>query len=121
MKYLEDILELIDDEFEDIVNNGRFKSSSEVHLVYELIDIAKDIYCIWAYESDGEYSETNARHEMHDRNRNGMSYRSKRSMRYSRNDAKTDFIDELTDLMHDTSDEETRRKIQSLIQHAERM
>ena len=58
MKHLDGILEMVDKELGSISQNGQFRSKDEVHSVYELIDIAKDVYCIWKYEDDDEgYSE----------------------------------------------------------------
>lgn len=59
MKHLDGILEMVDMELGSIAKNGQFRSKDEVHSVYELIDIAKDVYCIWEYEEGGSegYSE----------------------------------------------------------------
>ena len=59
MKHLDGILEMVDKELGSIEQNGKFRSRDEVHSVYELIDIAKDVYCIWEYEDGGSegYSE----------------------------------------------------------------
>lgn len=59
MKHLEGILNLVDTEFGAIEENGKFRSREEIDSVYKLIDIAKDIYCIWKYEDemDSGYSE----------------------------------------------------------------
>ncbi len=50
MNHLEGLLRLIDSEFGAIENNGKFRSKDEIEYVYKLIDIAKDVYCIWDYE-----------------------------------------------------------------------
>ena len=58
MKHLDSILEMVDKELGSIGQSGQFRSRDDVHSVYELIDIAKDIYCIWKYEDEEEgYSE----------------------------------------------------------------
>ena len=58
MKSLDKILEMVDKELGSIAQNGQFRSKDEVHSVYELIDIAKDVFCIWKYEDDeGGFSE----------------------------------------------------------------
>jgi len=59
MKHLDGILKLVDTEFSAIEENGKFRSREEIDSVYKLIDIAKDIYCIWKYEDEMEngYSE----------------------------------------------------------------
>ena len=64
MEHLEGILKLVDKELGAIEQNGKFRSREEVDTVYKLIDIAKDVYCIWDYEdgsdgySDDGYSRT---------------------------------------------------------------
>lgn len=56
MNNLESLLKLVDSEIEAVAKNGKFRSKDEIEAVYKLIDIAKDIYCIWQYEEemDGE-------------------------------------------------------------------
>lgn len=58
MKHLDGLLPLIDKEFEAIEQNGKFRSREEVDSVYKLIDIAKDVYCIWKYEEDMDGGES---------------------------------------------------------------
>jgi hypothetical protein len=59
MKHLDGILKLVDTEFGAIEENGKFRSREEIDSVYKLMDIAKDIYCVWKYEDEMEngYSE----------------------------------------------------------------
>ena len=52
MENLDKLLEMTDAEFGAIAKNGKFKSREEIDSVYKLIDIAKDVYCIWQYEND---------------------------------------------------------------------
>jgi len=47
---LDGIMKLASAELGSVVNNGKFRSREEITSVGELIDMAKDIYCIWAYE-----------------------------------------------------------------------
>lgn len=56
MKHLDGILDMVDKELGSIEQNGQFRSRDEVHSVYELMDIAKDIFCVWKYMEgdDGE-------------------------------------------------------------------
>lgn len=72
MEHLEGILKLTDSELGNIVQNGKYRSREEIDSVYKLIDIAKDIYCIWDYEEGVEDSsyEGGMAHE-----RGGRSYR----------------------------------------------
>ena len=59
MKHLDGILKLVDTEFGAIEENGKFRSREEIDSVYKLMDIAKDIYCVWKYQAEMEdgYSE----------------------------------------------------------------
>lgn len=52
MENLDKLLEMTDAEFGAIAKNGKFKSREEIDSVYKLMDIAKDVYCIWQYEDD---------------------------------------------------------------------
>lgn len=52
MENLDKLLEMTDAEFGAIAKNGKFKSREEIDSVYKLMDIAKDIYCIFEYEDD---------------------------------------------------------------------
>lgn len=58
MENLEKLLEMTDAEFGAIAKNGKFKSREEIDSVYKLMDIAKDVYCIWQYEDDMEGGES---------------------------------------------------------------
>ena len=57
MENLDKLLEMTDAEFGAIAKNGKFKSREEIDSVYKLMDIAKDVYCIWQYEDDMEGGE----------------------------------------------------------------
>lgn len=76
MKHLDGLLKLVENEFEAIENNGKFRSREEIDSVYKLIDIAKDAYCIWAYEEemDGGYSEESYDGGYSNRGYRGRSY-----------------------------------------------
>ena len=78
MSNIDGILKLADNEFQAILQNGKFRSREEIDSIYKLVDIAKDIHCIWAYEEEeeGGYSEDGGSYE-------GGSYRSNRSNRGS--------------------------------------
>ena len=58
MENLDKLLEMTDAEFGAIAKNGKFKSREEIDSVYKLMDIAKDVYCIWQYEDDMEGGES---------------------------------------------------------------
>lgn len=57
MNSLDGILKLADNELDQMVNSGKFRSRDDVDIVYKLVDIVKDVHCIWAYEEDEGYSE----------------------------------------------------------------
>ena len=143
MKHLDGILNVVDHEFGNIEANGKFRSKDEIDLVYKLVDIAKDVYCIWKYEDemDGGYSESDYRSgrsyddgysEARGRgrganryadgryaptSRNGrMSYR----RGYSREDGKEEYLENLREMMHDAPDENTKMSIQRMIDQIER-
>jgi len=144
MKNLHEILEIADRELGSIVQNGKFRSREEIHSAYELIDIAKDIYCIWNYEDEsdmrgGSYNEGMSY------DRDGRSYRvesyerdgysgargrnAKRDSmgRYSRDgsyrgsyrgysrDGKEEYKEHLREMMEDAPSEEVRQNIQRMI------
>ena len=56
MEVYEGVLKAVERELESVSKRG-LKSLEDVHAVYEMIDIAKDIYCIWAYEDQMEEPE----------------------------------------------------------------
>lgn len=145
MKSIEGILKLADNEFNAIVQNGKFRSREEIDSVYKLMDIVKDAHCIWKYEEEeeGGYSEDgrsyrdnygyddgmsmargrgrNARRDSMGRysRDDGYGYRGGRSMNYSRADAKQEYIDNLHEMMMTAPDDQTRQSIQRMIQQME--
>lgn len=139
MEHLEGILKITDAELGAIESNGKYRSREEIDSVYKLIDIAKDIYCIWDYEradddmsyadgpmyrgmmyDDGSYARGRGRNAKRDSmgrySREGRSYRMRG---YSRADEREDYIDSLHELMERAPDENTRQSIQRMIQQAE--
>jgi hypothetical protein len=50
MEHLDKILEMSEAEFGAMAKNGKFKSREEIDSVYKLMDIVKDVYCIWDME-----------------------------------------------------------------------
>ena len=143
MKHLDGVLRLVDKEFNEMEQNGKFRSKDDVELAYKLIDIAKDVYCIWEYENKmqdgyseyGQYPNENygynnsyARNgSMMNRNSRGQftsregSYDGYSSRRrgYSRGDAREEFINQLRDLMEDAPDDRTREHVQRMIHDME--
>lgn len=142
MENLDGVLKLVDSEMGTIVKNGKFRSREEIMSMGALVDMVKDIHCIWEYEDESEYDD-------------GASYRGGRSMRgysrggdyegssyargrrnarrdsmgrytsgsyrgdYSRGDSKEEYIDHLREMMQDAPDEQTRRSIQNMIHQME--
>ena len=147
MKHLEGILKLVDTEFGAIEENGKFRSREEIDSVYKLMDIAKDIYCVWKYEDEMEngYSEAygpvrgmvsyddgmsyargrgrNAKRDSMGRysRADGRSYDGGMSYRggYSYDDATDHCIQQLRDLMNNARDDNTRQSIQRMINEME--
>lgn len=133
MEHLDGILKLTENELDSIVKNGKYRSREEIDSVYKLIDIAKDVYCIWEYEQgedemaydggmsynrsyrgDGSYARgrRNARRDSMGRysreNYRGGSYG------YSR-DGKDEYKEQLMQLMDDAPDEQTRQGIKRML------
>lgn len=143
MEHLEGILNLVDNELDAIVKNGKFRSREEIDSVYKLVDIKKDVFCIWDMESgspddggasygygmhpygmsygDGDrYSyargRMNARRDSMGRyaSRGGNSYRS-----YGSGD-KHEYISSLREMAANAPDEQTRMSINRMIEDMER-
>lgn len=132
MKYLEEMLGLAEREFKEMAERGKFRSADEIHIAYELIDIVKDIVCIWQYEDETAYLYSGYPSSYENSYSRGRGYsrgmgmprysmESDRPMNYSRTDAKEDFIHDLNKIIAKSPDEEVHHKIQNLIQYVERM
>lgn len=140
MEHLDGILKLVDKELEAIESNGKFRTRDEIDSVYKLIDIAKDVHCIWQYEDEeSEYSEDGRSYDGSYRRYpnykydDGMSYARGRGRnarrdsmgRYSRDgrggsygysrDGKDEYKEQLRDMMENAPDEQTRMSIQRMI------
>ena len=137
MKHLEKLLELSDAEFGAIAANGKFKSREEIDSVYKLMDIVKDVYCVWSYEDemDGEsyddgtsYRERSMRSyddgmsyargrryakrdSMGRYSRDGRSYRGNSYERGYSRDGKEEYKEQLMDMMDNAPSEEVRQSI----------
>ena len=117
MRGLDGILKLTENELDSIASSGKFRSKEDVDLTYKLIDIAKDIHCIWSYEEDGtgaSYRRSMREEPMERRRMPGTSYR----RGYSRT-SRDEYLDELRDLMESAPDEQTRQSIHKMIQQME--
>lgn len=144
MEHLDGILKLTEYELGAIVQNGKFRSREEVDSVYKLIDIAKDIYCIWKYEEDsddmsydgrmyrgGSYEGSydggmsyargrgrNARRDSMGRYAREGGYANRSYRGYSR-DGKEEYMEQLRGLMEDAPNDQARQSIQRMIQQME--
>lgn len=131
MYSLDGIIKLADNELMSMVENGKFRSRDDVDTTYKLIDIVKDIYCIWEYEDEG-YSNEGGSYERGGSNRGGRSnrgsYEGGRSNRgsyeggRSRNSyrggySRAEYVDEMRRMMESAPDEQTRQGIQRMIQN----
>lgn len=78
MEHLDGILKIVDNEFAAVENNGKFRSREEIDSVYKLMDIAKDVMCIYKYEEemsdDGMSSEGSYYRDGRGGNRGGSYY-----------------------------------------------
>jgi len=146
MEHLDKILEMSEAEFGAMAKNGKFKSREEIDSVYKLMDIVKDVYCIWemedsgddmsydsmhgsyrggSYRYDGSYNDGNSYARGRGRNAKrdsmGRYSRDGRSYRmdgYSR-DGKQEYIEQLRDMMDEAPDEQTRKSIERMISQME--
>lgn len=139
MEHLDGMLKLADKELEVFEKAGKFRSREEIDTAYKLIDIVKDIYCIWKYEEDSEYSEESYENRG-GRSSRGRSYNGsydgsyegsyargrgssarRDSMgRYSREDGKEEYIRQLRSMAEDAPDERTRENISRMAREMER-
>lgn len=135
MEHLEDILKLVERELGAVHNNGKFRSREDIDSVYKLIDIAKDIYCIWEYEEEEDGSSYGDGRDM--RYDGGVSYaRGRRGnvkrdsmgrysrrypVGYSRDGGKEEYIERLREMMEEAPNEQTRSDIKRMINQMESM
>lgn len=143
MENLDGILKLAENEFDAVIRNGKFRSREEIDSIYKLIDIAKDIYCIWDYEendggmsfademsyrggsydSGGSYARgrgRNARRDSRGRySSDGRGYRGGSYRGYSRAGDKQEFVESMREMMENAPDEQSRKSIERMIQQME--
>lgn len=137
MEHLDSILKLAGNELAAIEANGKFRSREEIDSVYKLMDIIKDIHCIWEYEDDeseysnamrGSYAYRGGSYNDGGSYARGGGRRNARrdSMgRYSRNYRgggggysradKQDFMENLCEMMEEAPDEQIRQNMQRMI------
>lgn len=141
MNSLEHILKITDAELDSYVKNGKYRSREEIDNVYKLIDIAKDVYCIWKYEDEEDEMSYAGSYNSYEGGRQGMrsydggsSYARGRGRnarrdsmgRYSRagrdgmsrmysRDGKEEYLENLREMMEDAPDEQTRMSLKRMI------
>lgn len=119
MKYLDAMLDLAEKELEVYSKNGKFRSRDEIDTAYKLVDIVKDVYCIWNYEDGG--SEYSGADDPYSR-RAYRSYESRKrdSMgRYAR-DGREEYLEQLRSMAADAPDERTRNNLERMAREIER-
>ena len=135
MEYLEGMIGLVEREFGDMVQRGKFRNLEDLDVAYKCMDIVKDAFCIMKYEEEmqlgDDYSEygnnrypyargMNARrNSLGQFSREGNHYARGRSMGYSMTDAKEEFMNELYEMMDKAPNEQARKHIQKMIQEME--
>ena len=131
MKHLDAMLNLADKEFEVFEKNGKFRSREEIDTVYKLVDLVKDVYCIWKYEEEDPSmsmeSYRGSRNNSYDGNSyGGNSYdgsyaRRRDSMgRYSSDSGKEEYARQLRSMAEEAPDERTRSAISRMAREIER-
>lgn len=102
MDILERVREMAENELNDMTNNGKLKSRDDVHTMYELVDIVKDIDCMQGQWDEG-YS--NSRYPMANQYSRANGRGSMRG--YSRNNARQDFIEEMRRMAENAPDDQS--------------
>ena len=139
MKNLHEILELADQELGSVAQSGRFRSREEIHSVYELIDIAKDIICIERWEDEDYEMRGDSYNDGMSYDRDGRTYRNSyddgesyarrkrdsmgrysrdydgRSMRGYSRDGKESYMENLRRMMDEAPDDQTRQSIKRML------
>ena len=142
MENLEGIVRLVDREFGEMIQKGKFRSVDDVELVYKMMDIVKDAYCAMKYEAElgmdnyseyGGYPYENSyargrnakRNSMGQYNRTnemgvrGTSYngvfRSGRGSNYSYENAKEEYLENLREMVDDAPNDEIKDRLQRMI------
>lgn len=135
MEYLDDIMKLIEKEFKAVKDAGKFRSREDIHTMYELIDMAKDIYCIYDYEEDEDgvsYGDgprygsmrydgnvSYARGRRGNVRRDSMGRYSRRG--YAMDGGKDEYIARLRELMDSAPDDMSRQKVERMVREMESM
>ena len=145
LEHLDGVLSLIDREFGEMEQNGKFRNKEDVEILYKMMDIAKDAaeicekqmlmedgYSEYGYPVYGNsYYDGNSyargryakRNSMGQYSRDGMGYSDGLTYRnggrpsgYSMIDANTEYLDNLRGMLND---ERTRDYVKRMIHEAE--
>lgn len=144
MEHLEGLLKLVDREFGEMEQIGKFRNKEDVEIAYKLMDIAKDVQEYWECEAklQGGYSEYGYGYPMGNYPMNeGMSYARGGNMQRNSmgqftsrdggygynyggnyanaNDAKSAYLKDLYALLRKAPDDRTREHIQNMIHETE--
>ena len=125
MKHLDAMLDLADKEFEVFEKNGKFRSRDEIDTVYKLVDIVKDVYCIWKYE-DEESGMSKESYDDYRMSYDGDSYAGRRNAkrdsmgRYSSDSGKDEYLRQLRSMAESAPDDRTRNSISRMVREMER-
>lgn len=144
MEYLEGMIKLVEREFGEMTQNGKFRNRDDVEIAYKLMDIAKDAFCIWKYEEEmqegNDYSEYGRSYGYNSGNsyargmnvrRNSLgqysregndsynTYGRSRSLGYSRTDAKEEYMNNLYAMLDNAPDKKTHDHVQRMIHEME--
>ena len=114
MEHLDSMLKLADKELEVFEKNGKFRSREEIDTVYKLVDIVKDVYCVWDYQRSGskESYRSYDGDSSYARHRDSMG-------RYARDDGREEYIKQLRSLADHAPDDRTRDSINRMIREME--
>ena len=121
MKHIEKIVELAENELGSIAQAGKIRTRDDVEVVYKLMDVVKDGYCIMDMENGSSYDDGSYRNRSY-RGRDSMGRFTSRddgSYRYSRTDYSGDrgeFMERLQNLMEYSPDKETRASLKRMLE-----
>lgn len=132
MKYLEHIdglLNLVDREFAEMEQTGKFRGKDDVELAYKLMDIAKDAaeYCekVCAMNSGSNYSEYGRSYGSYSMNdyypQQNFSYGNNGMRQSYGSDSKNDYINHLRMKANNEPDPKVRDYLMRMIQELEQM
>lgn len=136
LEHLDGVLSLIDREFSEMEQNGKFRNKEDIDILYKIMDIAKDAAEICEKQMNmGEYGNSYYDGNSYSRGRyarrnsmgqysrddmgysDGLSYRNGgRPSGYSMTDANAEYLENLRDMLNDDG---TREYVKRMIHEAE--